>query len=259
MKESNIQEAANRLIHSLESGIPCTPVRELIGDSDITAAYEIQRMVNQHRIGKGAVVVGSKIGLTSFAVQKQLGVDQPDFGLIFADTEVENGGSLPIEAVIQPKAEAEVAFVLKKSLDGEVTEESVADAVDYAVAAIEIVGSRVLNWDIRITDTVADNASASHFVLGDRPIKLSEVALHEVGMKLYKNGQLVSEGNGAAGLGSPLKALQWLAETMKSCGTPLQQGDIILSGALGPMVAAEKGDVFEAEIDVLGKVKFGFN
>ena len=259
MNESKIEEAANRLINSLESGVPCAPVRELIGETDIAAAYEIQRLVNQHRIAHGAVVVGSKIGLTSFAVQKQLGVDQPDFGLIFADTQVENGGTLPIEAVIQPKAEAEVAFVLKESLDGEITEESVANAVDYAVAAIEIVGSRVLNWDIRITDTVADNASASHFVLGDRPVKLSEVALHEVGMKLYKNGQLVSEGNGAACLGSPLKALQWLAETMKSFGNPLQKGDVVLSGALGPMVAAEKGDVFEADIDVLGKVTFGFN
>lgn len=259
MEETLIQQAASRLINSLETGIPCEPVRNLIGETDIQTAYEIQRLVNQHRISQGYKVVGSKIGLTSFAVQKQLGVDQPDFGLIFDQTEVENGGTLPIEAVIQPKAEAEVAFVLKRSLEGVISDESVAAAVDYAVAAIEIVGSRVNNWDIRITDTVADNASASHFVLGDRYVNLADVDLTQVGMKLYKNDQLVSEGNGAACLGSPLKALKWLAETMQSFGNPLQAGDIVLSGALGPMVAAEKGDVFRAEIDILGNVSFGFN
>jgi 2-keto-4-pentenoate hydratase len=188
-----------------------------------------------------------------------LGVDQPDFGLLFADTQVSNGGSLPASSILQPKAEAEIAFVMKSDLTNHITEDSVAAAVDYAVGAIEIVGSRVLNWDIRITDTVADNASASHFVLGDVRKSLHEVDLAAIKMKLYKNGVLASEGIGSACLGSPLKALTWLAQTFADLGTPLKAGDIVLSGALGPMCAGEAGDTFVAQIESFGEVKFTFH
>lgn len=254
-----IEAAAARLREAQAQGLPCAPVRELIGDTDIAAAYAIQKVNNDLRVMEGAVVVGQKIGLTSLAVQKQLGVDQPDFGLLFADTAVKNGGSLPATAILQPKAEAEIAFVMKSDLSGEINEDTVAAAVDYAVGAIEIVGSRVLNWDIRITDTVADNASASHFVLGDVRKSLDEVDLASVKMNLYKNGEPVSEGVGAACLGSPLKALTWLAQTFADLGTPLKAGDIVLSGALGPMCAGEAGDTFVAHIESFGEVSFSFN
>lgn len=256
--QEDLQQSANQLIVAMETGVPCSPIRNIIGDSDVAAAYAVQGLVNSHRISKGEKVVGAKIGLTSLAVQQQLGVNQPDFGYLFASTEVENGGKLSVREVIQPKAEAEIAFKLKFDLDGEITEESVSAAVDFAVGAIEIVGSRVLNWDIRITDTVADNASASHFVLGTVTKKIDAVDLAAVTMKLYKNGVEVSAGVGAACLGSPLKALMWLAKTYQELGTPLKAGDWVLSGALGPMVAGESGDHFEAEISDFGKVGFSF-
>jgi 2-keto-4-pentenoate hydratase len=253
-----IEAAAARLRDAQVQGEPCAPVRELIGDSDITAAYEVQRINNDLRVAKGGRVVGLKIGLTSLAVQKQLGVDQPDFGLLFADTEVKNGGSVMASLILQPKAEAEIAFVMKHDLTGDITLERAKAAIDYAVGAIEIVGSRVLNWDIRITDTVADNASASHFVLGDVRQDVNELDLAAVKMQLKKNGEVVSEGMGAACMGNPLFALVWLAQTFADLGTPLKAGDIVLSGALGPMCAGEAGDTFAASIEGFGIVSFTF-
>jgi 2-keto-4-pentenoate hydratase len=253
-----IEAAAQRLRDAQVQGEPCAPVRELIGDSDITAAYEVQRINNDLRVAKGGRVVGLKIGLTSLAVQKQLGVDQPDFGLLFADTEVENGGGVMASSILQPKAEAEIAFVMKHDLTGDITLERAQAAIDYAVGAIEIVGSRVLNWDIRITDTVADNASASHFVLGDVRQDVNELDLAAVKMQLKKNGEIVSEGMGAACMGNPLFALVWLAQTFADLGTPLKAGDIVLSGALGPMCAGEAGDTLAASIEGFGTVSFTF-
>ena len=253
-----IEAAAERLRDAQVQGEPCAPVRELIGDSDITAAYEAQRINNDLRVAEGGRVVGLKIGLTSLAVQKQLGVDQPDFGLLFADTEVKNGGGVDASSILQPKAEAEIAFVMKHDLTGDITLERAKAAIDYAVGAIEIVGSRVLNWDIRITDTVADNASASHFVLGDVRQDVNELDLAAVKMQLNKNGEVVSEGMGAACMGNPLLALVWLAQTFADLGTPLKAGDIVLSGALGPMCAGEAGDTFAASIEGFGTVSFTF-
>lgn len=253
-----IEAAAARLRDAQTQGVPCEPVRTLIGDADIAAAYQVQQINNALRLAEGGVVVGQKIGLTSLAVQKQLGVDQPDFGLLFADTEVKNGGGVRASEILQPKAEAEIAFVMKHDLTGEITLESAKAAIDYAVGAIEIVGSRVLNWDIRITDTVADNASASHFVLGDVRQDVNELDLASVKMQLKKNGEVVSEGMGAACMGNPLFALVWLAQTFADLGTPLKAGDIVLSGALGPMCAGEAGDTFVAEIDGFGAVAFSF-
>ncbi len=253
-----IEAAAARLRDAQTQGVPCEPVRTLIGDSDVAAAYEVQRINNALRLAEGGVVVGQKIGLTSLAVQKQLGVDQPDFGLLFADTEVKNGGGVRASEILQPKAEAEIAFVMKHDLTGDITLERAKAAIDYAVGAIEIVGSRVLNWDIRITDTVADNASASHFVLGDVRQDVNELDLAAVKMQLKKNGEVVSEGMGAACMGNPLFALVWLAQTFADLGTPLKAGDIVLSGALGPMCAGEAGDTFVAEIDGFGAVAFSF-
>ena len=253
-----IHQAAARLIQARELGLPCAPVRDIIGETDIEAAYTVQRLINDDRLAGGARVVGMKIGLTSLAVQKQLGVGQPDFGLLFADTQVKNGGILLASEVMQPKAEAEIAFVMKQDLVGDISEDSAIDAIDFALAAIEIVGSRVLNWDIKITDTVADNASASHFVLGDVRRNMGEVNLASVKMQLRKNGELVSEGIGSACLGSPIKALVWLAQTFAALGTPLKAGDIVLSGALGPMCVGEAGDTFVASIEGFGEVSFSF-
>ena len=212
------------------------------------------------RINRGAKPVGSKVGLTSFAVQKQLGVDQPDFGVLLDDMVVEQGGTVDYNLLMQPKVEAEVAFVLKSDLPSvEISEAALVDAIDYAVASIEIVGSRVENWDIRITDTIADNASASHFVLGTQHVNLADLDLVGCEMKLWLNEEIVSEGKGEACMGSPINAALWLANTMVKRGKPLKAGDVILSGALGPMAPVKPGDKVRASIEGLGDVAVNFS
>jgi len=259
MSETTIQSAATQLRKASESGQVCAPIREHIGEHDLEKAYQIQHINNQIRIANGARLVGCKIGLTSEAVQKQLGVDQPDYGMLFDDMEVMHGAEIPWGSMMQPKAEAEIAFVLKENLPTEsITTADLFSAIDYAVAAIEIVGSRIENWNIKIADTIADNASASHFVLGHRPLPLTHLDLITSRMQLFKNAEKVSEGTGADCLGSPLTATMWLAKTMARLGSPLKAGDIILTGALGPMVAVEPGDKVRAVFDGLGEVSVRF-
>ncbi len=194
--------------------------------------------------------------MTSVAVQKQPGYDQPNYGILFADREVANGGEAPANGLMQPRAEAEIAFVLGRDLVGE--ECTIADvmrSVDYAVCAIEIVDSRIDAWDIRITDSIADNASCGMYVLGTRPRRIVDLDLALCGMLARLNGQIASVGVGATSLGNPLLATLWLARTLASAGQALMAGDIVLSGALGPIVSLSNGDLFEAEIDGLGSVR----
>lgn len=257
--EEAIAEAARRLAEAADTGVPCPPVRDLLGAGDVAAAYAVQELGTRRRLDAGHRLVGRKIGLTAKAVQVQLGVDQPDYGMLFADMDVPDGEDIPAARVLQPKVEAEIAFVLGDDLDGEqLTTADVLRAVDFAVAAIEIVGSRIANWDIRIADTVADNASSGLFVLGQSPRLLGEFDLRMCGMKLERRGELVSNGAGLACMGSPINATLWLARTMVAAGRPLRAGDVVLSGALGPMVPAAPGDVFEATIEGLGSVRAAF-
>lgn len=255
MEEQLIIQAAEQLMSAQKTGEPTEPVRTILGTKNVETAYRVQHLISQLRIDHGAKKIGSKIGLTSLAVQQQLGVDQPDYGSLFDDMMVESGSDLSFTELMQPKAEAEIAFVLKEDLNhDEINLQVVSAAIDHAVAAIEIVGSRVRHWDIRITDTIADNASASHFVLGHQRLPLGEIDLVHCGMQMQKNGSVVSEGTGEACLGNPLTAVVWLAQTMKEHGEPLKAGDIILSGALGPMTNLEAGDYIEASIEGLGTV-----
>ncbi len=259
VKAQSAEAVAQILRESNEQKITCDPIRNIIGITDLAKAYEIQAINSKHRIAKGARVVGKKIGLTSTAVQKQLGVDQPDYGLLFDDMEVLNGGEISCKELMQPKVEAEIAFVLKKDLDStSITVTEMLSAIDYAVASIEIVGSRIQDWNIKITDTIADNASASHFVIGHRPVRLENIDLINCKMRMYKNGEEVSEGSGSACLGSPINACIWLAKTMASHGAPLKAGEVILSGALGPMSSVEAGDNVKAVIEGLGEVSVNF-
>lgn len=257
--KETIAKAAALLRQATASGTTCAPIRDLIGLEDIEAAYAIQETNNKLRIAAGARIIGSKIGLTSTAVQRQLGVDQPDFGMLFHDKEVLNGGEISIKEIMQPKVEVEIAFVLGKDLDQEkLTSVDILSSIDYALAAIEIVGSRIENWNIKITDTVADNASASHYVVGHRPMCLGSLDLTGCKMQMQKNGILASEGTGAACLGSPINAVLWLAQTMAKLGRPMRAGDLILSGAIGPMVNVAAGDHIEAQIQGLGTVSVRF-
>jgi 2-keto-4-pentenoate hydratase len=269
--DSAVAQAAERLTLAVRTGVPTAPVRDVLGSTDVALAYRVQNALTAARKAAGARVVGRKVGLTSPAVQLQLGVDQPDFGVLFDEMLVPNGGEVDSGRLIAPKAEAEVAFVLSVDMDGfaaglspdtpiSATDRSAAAAaIDYAVAALEIVDSRVAGWDITITDTVADNASSALYVLGDNRIPLSAFAPAEVIMNLDKNRSPASSGNGAACLGDPLNALVWLARTAASLGAPLRAGDVILSGALGAMVTAEPGTEITAELSTLGRVSVTFS
>lgn len=235
------------------------PLREEIGLENIDFAYEIQSINIMHRLNAGASIVGKKIGLTSNAVQQQLGVDQPDFGILLDDMEVLTGLSVSFGDLMQPKAEAEIAFVLSEDLDMDnMTIIDLISCIDYALPAIEIVGSRIEAWNIKITDTVADNASASHYVIGHTPKTLDEIDVINCNMQMTNNGQLVSEGTGSACLGSPLNATLWLAKKMILLGQPLQAGELILSGALGPMIGVKANDHVEAKFEGLGSVSVSF-
>lgn len=255
----DIHSIAKSIREAKVNGKPIEPIRKLIGMDDISVAYQIQQINTMHRINSGAKVAGKKIGLTSRAVQQQLGVNQPDFGTLFKDMEILNGQSYPIKNILQGKAEAEFAFRLKYTLDTpSLTIADIMHAIDFVVPAIEIAGSRIRDWDIGITDTIADNASASHFVLGHTPRYLHETDLITSGMKMYQNDNLVSQGNGRACMGSPLNAVHWLAATMQEHGSPLQVGEIILSGALGKFIDIHKGDVIRAEFEEFGEVSVQF-
>jgi len=241
--------AVNRLQQAAYTRVPCAPVRDLIGADDVNLAYAVQRQLTERRLAEGARVVGRKIGLTSPAVQKQLGVDRPDFGVLFDDMDVSHLPEVPSGRLLQAKTEAEVAFVLGEDLvDGPLDVAQVRDAVSYATAALEIVDSRIAGWDITFGDTVADNASSGLFVLGERHLTLDEFEPVAVEMTLHLNGEQVSTGNGAACLGDPLEALRLLAVQAHRFGDPLRAGHLILSGALGPFVPFAAGDRVTASI-----------
>ncbi len=241
------------------SGTPVAPVRDLIAAGGLDAAYEVQNANTRHSLENGRRLVGRKIGLTSLAVQRQLGVDQPDYGMLFADMDVSEGIPISLDQVIQPKVEAEIAIVVGRDLPHpDVTTAEMIRAVEYVVPAIEVVDSRVANWDIRIWDTVADNASSGLFVLGAVPRKLEGLDLRTCGMVMEVKGEPISVGAGIACLGSPITAALWLARVMARVGRPLLEGDVILSGALGPMAGVNRGDVVEARINGVGTVRAAF-
>ena len=254
-----IRAAAGRLHDAAARGIPCDPVRDLLAPDDADAAYAVQTINTERALAAGRRLVGRKIGLTSIAVQKQLGVGQPDYGMLFADMARGDAEDIVLADVMQAKVEAEIAFVLGADLDHEqVTVADLMRAIDFALPAIEIVGSRIRTWDIRLADTIADNASSGLYVLGSRPVALDDFDPRLCGMVMELAGEPVSVGAGAACMGSPLNAALWLARVMARVGRPLREGDTILSGALGPMVTVRPGDVFDARIEGLGSVRAAF-
>ncbi|WP_291605885.1 fumarylacetoacetate hydrolase family protein [Bradyrhizobium sp.] len=255
-----ITQIAAKLIQAQELRQPCAPVRELLPGGTVEDAYAVQEINTVRAVSAGRRLVGRKIGLTSLAVQRQLGVGQPDYGMLFDDMAVLDGWEVPRERLIEPKVEAEIAFVLGRDLTEErITVADALRAVEFALPAIEIVDSRIADWKIGIFDTIADNASSGLYVLGASPKKLDGLDLRCCGMAMERAGELVSVGAGAACLGDPLSAVLWLARTMARAGRPLQAGDTILSGALGPMVGVKGGEVFEARISGIGSVRAAFS
>lgn len=254
-----VLKAADALAEAARTGTACPPVRALLPEGDIEAAYAVQRLNVERATAAGRRIAGRKIGLTSPAVQAQLGVGQPDFGTLFADMAVPDGGVVAAGRLIRPKVEAEVALVLGTDLPHrDCTVADVIRATEFALPALEIVDSRNADWDITIVDTVADNASSGLYVLGGTPVPLTGLDLRGVRMTMTRGGDAVSEGTGADCLGGPLNAAAWLASTLAAAGDPLRAGDTVLTGALGPMAVAAPGDRFEARISQLGRVAVEF-
>lgn len=256
-----LETCAEQLYQSEQALLPIAPIRGQLGESaTLDDAYAVQDINTQRALSNGRRLVGKKIGLTSFAVQKQLGVDSPDFGMLFDDMAYADGQSIAFSKLIQPKVEAEIALVLKADLtQDQHSLEDIIAATDYAVAAIEVVDSRIEHWKISLLDTVADNASSAAFVLGQNKVPLAELDLVNCRMQMTRAGELVSEGIGKACLDNPLNAAVWLADEMVKRGRPLQAGDIVLTGALGPMVVVQAGESYQVNIDGLGSVTAAFS
>jgi 2-keto-4-pentenoate hydratase len=251
-------EAASRL-RSAYAGGAIGPLREILDPTDVAGAYAIQDINTRHWVAGGRRIVGRKVGLTAAAVQRQLGVDRPDFGVLFDDMRVADGGRLAVSRTLQPKVEAEVAIRLARPLaDPGATPQDVLDATDAAMVAIEIVDSRIEDWKITFADTVADNGSSAFFVLGADVRPVQTLDLRTCGMALEINGDVVSLGAGVACLGHPLNAAAWLVRTLAAVGEGLAAGEVILTGALGPMVALAPGDVVRAEVGGLGAISFTY-
>ncbi|MFG1394262.1 2-keto-4-pentenoate hydratase [Xanthobacter agilis] len=259
MTEHMVSKVAETLFEASRTGVPCAPVKDLLPAGALDLAYAAQEINTARGLAAGRRLVGRKIGLTSVAVQRQLGVDQPDYGMLFDDMAVPDGWEIAPGRLLQPKVEAEVAFVMERDLDEErLTIADVLRAIAFALPAIEVVDSRIADWKIGILDTIADNASSGLYVLGACPKTLDGLDLRAMGMVMETGGEPVSVGAGAACLGDPLSAVLWLAKTMARVGRPLKAGDTVLSGALGPMAPVTRGDVFEARIEGLGSVRAAF-
>lgn len=262
MPHSNdIDAAAQRLLDAARTRSPCPPVRDLLPDDSAATAYSVQSALTRHGSDCGRRTAGRKIGLTAPQVQQQLGVDQPDFGVLFDDMAVDHGSTVDTTRLLQPKIEAEIALILGAGLDVPDCDAATArDAIARIVPALEIVDSRVAGWDITFVDTVADNASSGLFVLGEPEIPYRGADLREVRMTMVDGtGETVSSGGGAACLGNPINALVWLARTCRDLGDPLRSGEVVLSGALGPMVPVRPGASFSAALSGLGTVEVEFS
>jgi 2-keto-4-pentenoate hydratase len=259
LDQAQIGKLADHLAQAEASGQGVAPLTEVVPNLSVEDAYQVQLETIRRKVNAGQRIVGKKIGLTSLAMQRLLGVNEPDYGHLLDGMVVENGGEISFSRVLQPRVEAEIAFVLKKDLVGpKVTTLDVLLATDYVVPALEIVDSRVKDWKIKLADTVGDNASSGLYLLGGRPLKVDEVDLPQVGMVLYHNGVIANTGVGAAALNHPAACVAWLANKLSEFGIALKAGEVILSGALSAAVNAKPGDMFLARFAHLGEVSVRF-
>lgn len=255
----NSQKLADLLDAVEKSPLAVDLVQQLLEQDAENEAYAIQAHNIQKQLQKNAVITGKKIGLTNPKVQQQLGVDQPDFGVLLNHMDLSAQSDIASTQFIQAKIEAELAFVIDQDITDAVNSiEEMQQYISFVIPAFEIVDSRIQDWKIRFVDTVADNASSAAYVLSDERKPLADVDCAAVKMTMTQNGQLVSQGSGEQCLGHPLNAAMWLANKMRDLGTPIKAGEIILSGALGPMVTIQAGDVFETQIDGFAPLKVKF-
>ncbi len=259
MNASSIAEAAERLAEASSSATACAPVRELIGSNDVNVAYAVQDALTLRRVEAGARVVGRAIALTYPVVQDQPAGDGPGFGIVFDDMLLSDTESVALESLIAPRVQGGVAFVLGSDLEDPRT--SIIDvlrATDFLLPALEIVDSRIVDWDITIVDSIADNSSSGAVVLGTTAIDPVGLDLTEVALRLDTRGVVVASGTGAACLGSPVRALAWLARECVRRGRPLAAGEVVMSGAFGPMVSVDQPSTFRAELSSMGHVEVNF-
>ena len=256
MDPSLIEAAARQLRTAAQTGVPCGPVRDVLGTAtDVDAAYAVQQHNADLSLVSGRRISGHKVGLTAEVVQQQMGVDQPDYGVLFADMCLPDGADIDSSRLLQPRAEGEVAVVIDRDLDkGEHCVVDLINAAAYVLPALEIVDSRIAGWDITIVDTVADNASCGLYVVGTRPVSIDSLDLRDIEMRLTIDGETAATGTGAACLGHPLNAAVWLADTMCRRGTPLRAGECLMTGSLGPMRPISPGAEVYADMGPLGTV-----
>ncbi|MGI1672168.1 MAG: fumarylacetoacetate hydrolase family protein [Neptuniibacter sp.] len=261
MIKEEINFLGDELYRALRNQRPLPPLTERVPNITLKDAYQVSlRMVNRRVEEDGEVIIGKKIGITSEVVQRMFNVDQPDFGFLTDKMSYPNGAHIPVEGhLIAPKAEGEIGFRLKKDLVGPgVTEADVLDATESIMPCFEVVDSRIQDWKIKIEDTVADNASCGVFVLGQNEVDPREIDLPDLRMRVYKNGELISEGKGSAVQGNPLSAVAWLANTLGEFGIPFNAGDVILSGSLVPLEPVSAGDEIHLELDGIGTASCSF-
>lgn len=260
MDQKTIQTLGDELYEALRAQSTVAPLTERHADISIEDAYHISMGMLERRKADGERVIGKKIGVTSKAVQAMLSVHQPDFGYLTDAMLFGNGEELPIsEQLIAPRAEGEVAFVLKRDLEGPgITNAEVLRATECVMPCFEIVDSRIRDWKITIQDTVADNASCGLFVLGDQIVNPRRVDLSTCGMVVEKNGEVVSTGSGAAALGSPVNCVAWLANTLGAFGSKLKAGEVILSGSLVPLLSIQPGESMHLSIGGIGTASTRF-
>jgi 2-keto-4-pentenoate hydratase len=253
------RQAADALFEARAGRCAIPPVSGTFGIDDPAVAYGVQEANTLRWLASGRKLVGRKIGLTSKAVQKQLGVDEPDYGMLWGDSVYQSGAEIPVSNFMQPRVEAEIAFEMSAGIDSpHATPDDVESSIGWAMAAVEIVDSAVASWKITLADTIADNASGGGFVLGTERKVPGEMDLRLCGMVLTLNGEIASTGVGAACLGNPLHAVLWLARKMAEVGRPLAKGDTVLSGALGPMVDVVGGDRVVVEIAGFAPIHLSF-
>ncbi len=261
MDKEKISALGDELYLALRSQSTLAPLTERESDITIEDAYHISlRMVSQRVELDGEIIVGKKIGVTSAPVQEMLGVFQPDFGFLTDAMHYEDGAEIPVAGnLIQPRAEGEIAFRLKSDLVGPgVSEQDVLDATESIMPCFEIVDSRIQDWNIKIEDTVSDNASCGVYTLGSNEVDPRDVDLPNLKMKVYKNGELHSEGEGSAVQGNPLTAVAWLANTLSEFGIEFKAGEIILSGSLVPLIPVVAGDKMHLELEGVGTASCSF-
>ena len=256
---SEIDEIAGQLLRSEKQRVPIDPLTSSRPELTASVAYAIQMRMVQRKIESGERVAGKKIGLTSLAIQQMLGVFEPDYGHLFHSMRVADGGSVPANSLIQPKIEGEIAFVLKNALSGPgVTLEDVLQATEYVAPALEIIDSRIRNWEIKLADTVADNGSSAMFVVGTQRTAPRDRNLSAVEMVLRRNEEPAVTGTGAAVMGNPVASVAWLANKLSEFGVRLLAGEVILSGSIGKAIDVRAGDSIQADFDGLGSVRVHF-